>query len=190
MSNEQKLCRGDVGGKLLAAEGWIELVTVPAARLGITRKLQLRLARRALRSAIAATPPPELAWRRDLVIGQSLRLLGRHRQAIGPLLAALRRQPQQRQGWIALGWCLKRLGRPDRAARVMSRAINVLPDDAVLHFNFACYLALLNQAELAIGELLWAIELEPSIRGLLSAESDFDLIRGSASFQTLCHSTV
>src|SRR6056297_2487479 len=118
MINEQKLSRGDVGGKLLAAEGWIELVTVPAARLGVARKLQIRLARRALRSAIAANPPPELAWRSDLVIGQSLRLLGRYRQAIGPLLRALRRQPQQRQGWIALGWCLKRLGRPDRAAKM------------------------------------------------------------------------
>jgi tetratricopeptide (TPR) repeat protein len=185
MTSDQNYTRSARCQKIREAEGLVELVSVPAARLGLRRSLRHRLALRALRAVIHLSPPAGERWRRDLVIGQSLRLLGRFREAVGPLLAAVRKEPDHRSGWIALGWCLRRIGQVDRAAGAMAQAVSHIPDDAVLHYNFACYLALIGQPDLAISELLWALDLNPELRRRLARETDFDRIRTSPSFQAL-----
>ena len=189
MTTDQKAIRSAAGGRLSEAEGLIDLITIPARKLGLAVRLRRRVARRALHAAFKSNPPEELSWRRDLAVGQALRLLGRYQQAVGPLLSAVRRQPAQRSGWVALGWCLKRSGQVDRAASVLAQAISAVPDDAVLHFNFACYLALLGQAEPAISELLWALDLDPELRRRLASEHDFDPIRANPAFQAICHAS-
>jgi tetratricopeptide (TPR) repeat protein len=185
MATEQKSTRSELCGRLGEAEGLIELITGPARQLGLSPLLRRRLAARALRAAFLASPPREQAWQRDLLIGQALRLSRRYRRALGPLLAAARRNPQSRSAWIALGWCLKRQGQIDRAASVLAQAVNRIPDDAVLHFNLACYLALLGQGEMAVSQLLWALDLEPALKSRLRSEKDFDPIRGTASFRAI-----
>lgn len=186
MTTEQKKSRAHTCGRLNEAEGLIELITRPASKLGLSRRLRRRIAARALRTALPLDRDRVDAWRRDLVIGQSLRLSGRHRLALGPLWTAVQRNPEARAAWIALGWCLKRVGRVDRAAQVMAQAISRIPDDATLHFNLACYLAQLGQTDMAISQLLWAFDLRPELRARLAGERDFDPIRGSASFQAIC----
>lgn len=170
---------------LREAEGLLELATRPAVKLGLRPDLRHRLAHRALRLAMRHRPPERDAWRRDLAIGQSLRLLRRYRAAIGPLWSAVGRHPDSPDAWLALGWCLKRLGQLDRAAAVLARAVDAIPDNATLHFNFACYLAQLGQAEAAVGELLWAFDLNPDLRSRLDRETDFDPIRLHAAYQAL-----
>jgi tetratricopeptide (TPR) repeat protein len=171
--------------KIREAEGLLELATIPAIRLGLRADLRKKLARRALRLVARLATEPDEAWQRDLVIGQSLRLQGKYRQAIGPLFATVRRNPEQRAGWMALAWCLRRSGHLDRAAGVMGKAIAEIPDDPYLHFNFACYLALLGQPDLAISELLWALDLNPELRRRIAKEADFDKIRNHAAFQAI-----
>lgn len=185
MSGEPKPPRATRRQRIREAEGLLELATIPAVKLGLRADLRRRLARRALRLVVRHPHVGSDAWRRDLVIGQSLRLLRKHRAAIGPLWSAVGRNSESPQSWLALGWCLKRLGQLDRAAAVLARAVESIPDNPVLHFNFACYLARLGQAEPAVCELLWALDLNPELRTYLDREPDFDPIRFHASFQAL-----
>lgn len=186
MQTEQPSTRPRSLGRLSEAEGLIDLITATASRLGLRPSLRRRVARRALALAWPLEPTPETAWRRDLAIGQALRLMGRYQQAVGPLWSTVRRNPESSQGWIALGWCLKRLGKIDRAAAVLAKATTAIPDDPTLHYNFACYLSLLGQAEFAISELLWALDLNPDYRRRLAKERDFDSLRGMPAFQSIC----
>lgn len=185
MSEKQSQPRSERCQKLREAEGLIELATVPAVRLGLSRHLKHRMARRAIRLVVHLSPAPGEAWKRDLVIGDSLRLLGKYRSAVGPFLSSVRRNSQQRAGWVGLGWCLRRAGELERAAAALAKAIVQVPDDAVLHYNFACYLALLGQSDLAISEIMWALDLNPELRTRLKTERDFDKLRGSESFEAL-----
>lgn len=171
--------------RIREAEGLIELATGPAAKLGLRGSLRRRLARRALAMVVRNRVGGDDAWRRDLVIGQSLRLLRNYPAAIGPLWSAVSRNPDSREAWIALGWCLKRMGEIDRAAAVLAEAVEMIPDDALLHFNFACYLGRLGQAEMAVSELLWAFDLNPDLRVRLEGEADFDPIRMHTAFRAL-----
>jgi tetratricopeptide (TPR) repeat protein len=190
MSTEHKHPRMARSQKIREAEGYLELITLPAARLGLDARLRRQGARKILRLVARTSVNGSDRWRRDLLIGQAYRLLKKYSAAVGPLWSAVQSQPESREGWIALGWCLKRMGKLDRAASVLARAVTHIPDDAVLHFNFACYLARLGQDELAIAELLWALDLNPDIRMRLVAESDFDSLRGNSSFQALTQTTV
>ncbi|WP_203328950.1 TPR end-of-group domain-containing protein [Candidatus Laterigemmans baculatus] len=171
--------------RIREAEGLLELATGPAARLGLRPALRRRLARRALALVVRHRVGGDDAWRRDLVIGQALRLCRNYTAAIGPLWSAVSRNPDSREAWIALGWCLKRMGEIDRAAAVLAQAVEMIPDDALLHFNFACYLGRLGQAEMAVSELLWAFDLNPDLRARIDGEPDFDPIRLHASFRAL-----
>lgn len=185
MIGEHPTFRATRRQRMREAEGLLELATGPAAKLGLRADLRRRLARRALRLVVRHSHGGGEAWRRDLIIGQSLRLLRKYQAAIGPLWSAVGRNPESRQSWLGLGWCLKRVGELDRAAAVLARAVEAIPDDAVLHFNFACYLARLGQAEAAVSQLLWALDLNPDLRACLDRETDFDPIRFHASFQAL-----
>lgn len=185
MNNEQIDSRLAGSHRLREAEGLIELVTRPAARLGISPPLRRQIARRVLRLIGRLSVPNESRWRRALLIGQAFRLLGYYETAVAPLWFAVTHYPEDRNTWIALGWCLKRSGQLDQAASVLARAVTHIPGDAVLHYNFACYLAKLGQAEMAVAELLWALDLKPTLRVRLAREADFDSIRGHATFQAL-----
>lgn len=185
MTTDQNQARAARSHRIREAEGLVELATVPAVRFGLRKALRDQLARRAMRLVIELELDESEKWQRDLVIGQSLRLLNKFRQAIRPLLMAVRRNPNDRKAWIALGWCLKRTGDLERAAGALAKAIMHLPEDAALHYNLACYLALLGQSDLAVSEIIWALDLNPKLRRRLSRERDFDAIRSNASFQAL-----
>ncbi|QEG38915.1 TPR end-of-group domain-containing protein [Roseimaritima ulvae] len=176
--------------KLEEAEGYLQLITSVAAKLGLRRSLRRRLALKALRTARDAQVPADHAWRRLLVMGQCLRLLGRHSAAANCLWKAARRQPKRPPIWIALGWSLRRAGRLDQAITAVTRGLLHTPDNASLHFNLACYLAAAGQAEEAVTELVWALDIEPELRRRIDAEADFDRIRFEPAFQAISQLSV
>lgn len=171
--------------QLEQAEGYLDLVTIAASKLGVDGRLRRRFAVAALRTASAASVTSSDAWRRDLIVGQAWRVLSHHRRAAVPLLRVTRCQPAKPEAWIALGWCLKRMKRLDQAAAVLARGIWHLPDHAPLHYNLACYLGLLGQADNAVAELIWALDLEPRLKRRIERESDFDMIRLEPAFQAI-----
>lgn len=169
---------------LVAASGYLELATGPAAKLGLAPQLKRRMLRLAVRHA-SGTVGGESRSVRHFVLGQSLRLLGRYDIAAKALRLAARDRNLRRDALLGLAWCLRRTGALDEAIAVITRALAAAPEDAALHYNLACYLALAVQPRAALYELAWALELNPRLRRRASVECDFDLLRGTAAFEAL-----
>jgi tetratricopeptide (TPR) repeat protein len=171
--------------QLLAAQGYLELATGPAARLGLAPTLRRRTLRQALHLAAKCRVEKRHQPARHLVIGQSLRLLGKHRSAMTSLRKASLDRWLRRDALLGLAWCQKRLGLIDEAITTITRALAAKPDDADLHYNLACYLALAMQPRAAIYELAWALELKPRLRRRAATEADFDSLRCYEAFAAL-----
>jgi tetratricopeptide (TPR) repeat protein len=122
--------------------------------------------------------------------GQCLRELGRFREALDPLWQAAQSNPENIGTWLALGWCYKRTGKLDRAIESLEEALSVEPNDALVHYNLACYWALAKNKRQALNYLRKAFALEEDYRSLVAEESDFDPIRDDPAFQALMRVTV
>ncbi len=173
---------------LQAAQGYLELATGAAAKLGLAPRLRRRTLRTALRLAARSVVHGRHRATRQLLIGQALRLLGRYDVATLALQKASNDPALRRDALLALGWCHKRLGDLDLAIAAVSRALASEPHDAALHYNLACYLALAQQPRAALYELAWALELQPRLRRRAAVEPDFDAFRGLAAFEALIDS--
>ena len=103
---------------------------------------------------------------------------------------AAQRDPGNLHVWLALGWCHKRNGRIDFAIESLEEALTVDPDDALVHYNLACYWAVANSRQQALTYLARAFELEDHYRTLVADEPDFDSIRSDPEFQALARVTV
>jgi tetratricopeptide (TPR) repeat protein len=117
--------------------------------------------------------------------GEALRALERYQEAIGPLELASRDPTDAIAARLALGWCYKRTGRIDLAIRELEKALVKEPDDALIHYNLACYQSLAKDRGEALRHLRKAIRLEPAYRRMVDQESDFDPLRDDPDFQML-----
>lgn len=147
--------------------------------------LELGMARHALDVLDRWGDPATLPDHALYLKGQSLRELGRYREAIGPLARAAKGDPRNVSIWLALGWCYKRTGKLDRAIESLEEALVVEPDDALVHYNLACYWSLACNKRQALAYLARAFDLEDEYRSLVAGESDFDAIRDDPAFQAL-----
>ena len=117
--------------------------------------------------------------------GEALRELGRFQDALVPLTEAADRDPANTHVWLALGWCHKRTGRLDLAIEALEEALSVAPEEALLHYNLACYWSLAGNKRQCLLFLSQAIDMEPDYRDLVPGESDFDTVRGDPAFKAL-----
>jgi len=117
--------------------------------------------------------------------GEVYRYLGRFDEAVEPLSFVAEQEPEDIGAWLALGWCFKRLGRVDLAIDALEEGLTADPTAAILHYNLACYWALLHNTELAVEYLAQAFEIDPLYRDLVSQEPDFDPIRHDAAFRAV-----
>ena len=85
---------------------------------------------------------------------------------------------------LALGWCFKRTNRLAQAIDSLERALREHPDEALLHYNLACYWSLAANGSKALDELSTALDLDPNLRTLITNESDFDGLRGNPRVRT------
>jgi Flp pilus assembly protein TadD len=122
--------------------------------------------------------------------GQGLRELGQFREALVPLSRAAQGDPDNISIWLALGWCYKRTGKLDRAIEALEEALCAAPNDAIVHYNLACYWSLAKNKRQALVCLSRAIDLEDQYRNLVADEPDFDSIRSDPAFQALVRVTV
>ena len=106
---------------------------------------------------------PKHESRRQMVIGQSYRILHRYPAAISAFRRASKHRDARVEALMAMGWCQKRIGRTDLAVVSLTRALAIVPENARLHYNLACYLACEGQARAAIYELAWALQIEPRL---------------------------
>jgi tetratricopeptide (TPR) repeat protein len=170
---------------LREVEGYLELLQVGQGRFSLPPEQRDRLAQCALdrlrdvrffgRTQAAAL----------LLEGQALRLMERYREAIEPLTRSSQLDRNNIHVWLALGWCYKRLGRLDLAIQSLEEALRVRSEEAIIHYNLACYWSLAGNRKLAVRYLSQALDLDPSYRELVGEEPDFDPIRNDPEFQLL-----
>ena len=170
---------------LREAEGYLDLIMVLAHRWPPTAEARDRLAQRALD---LLTTLEKFRWHRSDVLylkGIALKCMERYTEATVPLQKAARIDPENCRILLALGWCQKRCGRLDLAIRSLERGLSVDNEQAILHYNLACYWSLADRSSQAIKYLAEAFELEPDYRNYVADERDFDPIRGDPEFQAL-----
>lgn len=83
------------------------------------------------------------------------------------------------------GELLTRKGLHDRAVEIDRRLAQLQPDDCVVHYNFACSLALGQHTREAVAELRKAFERGYDDFTYLEADSDLDNIRDEPEFKAL-----
>jgi tetratricopeptide (TPR) repeat protein len=147
--------------------------------------LGLNLPARALEILEGRTDWATMQFEASLLTGEALRVLGRHRDALKPLEVAASLRPGDVGVAIALGWCYKRTHRLAQAIDALDRALRHNPDEALLHYNLACYWSLAGNASRSLDELAAALDLDPDLRTRIARESDFDALRGNPEFERL-----
>ncbi len=117
--------------------------------------------------------------------GEALCAMGLFREAIRPLEDAADLAPSNLHVWVALAWCYKRTGQLSFAIQALESGLDAHPDEALLHYNLACYWSLGGNKDRALQYLEQAIELDSRFRDMTADEPDFDPIRTDPRFQTI-----
>ncbi len=128
-----------------------------------------------------------LQFEASFLQGEALRKLGLFREALAPLERAAALRPGHVGAAIALGWCYKRTHRLAQAIDALERAERAHPDEALLHYNLACYWSLAGNSGRALVELGMALDLDADYRYQAPREPDFDAIRNHPEFDRLIH---
>lgn len=147
--------------------------------------LELGMAEQALRTLARLGQEASLGPHALYLQGEALRTLERYDEALAPLGQAAALSPKSVHLWLAIGWCRKRTGQIDLAIEALERAVQIGPDDALNHYNLACYLSLNGQKERALAHLAQALKIDPSYRHLVDDEPDFDPLRSDPDFRAL-----
>ncbi len=74
-----------------------------------------------------------------------------------------------------------------KAAEVLKAAVQRYPDQAVLHYDLACYLALLGEREDALKALERALHLDAGLKELAKKDDDLKSLRNDLRFEKLVH---
>lgn len=154
---------------LKEAEGYLEL-NMPQTSLDLLSRL---------------TDPGTFRGQQLYWTGEALRALERYTEAIVALEQAADLLPSNLHVWLALGWCRKRTARLDLAIAALERAEEASPEEAVVHYNLACYWSLAGKKQRALAYLARAISIDANYRDLLLDERDFDPIRSEPEFRAL-----
>ncbi len=173
---------------LLEAEGYLDLILVFAEQWPPKKGPRDVLANRAL--AILANyeseeEEEEFYGEVMYLKGQALRAMERYEEAVAPLRQAAILDSENIHIWLALGWCFKRCRRIDLAIEALEDGLAAETNDAILHYNLACYWALVDNVQTALDYLSQALDLDPNFRDLVDDEPDFDPIRNHPEFQAL-----
>jgi tetratricopeptide (TPR) repeat protein len=118
-----------------------------------------------------------------LLKAESYRDLGRFEDAIPYFEKALDVHPGNLQAHLGLAWCYKRIDRLSRAIESLERAKQHHPEEPIVIYNLACYFSLVGDKPKAIECLGRSLRMEPQLRQLIPAETDFDQLRTDPDFQ-------
>lgn len=147
--------------------------------------LSLNLPLRALDILQSQSDWATMQFEASFLTGETLRALDRYREALKPLEVAASLRPGDIGTAIALGWCYKRTQRLAQAIDSLVRALRTNPNEAMLHYNLACYWTLANNPAKALQSLAAALEIDPDMRLMVGEETDFDALRNDPEFDRL-----
>jgi len=170
---------------LQEVEGYLDLVMVLSDRYPLSVASRDGIAKRALGTLRRLEPETRESAIALHLKGQAYRVMERYDEAIEPLKAAKEAEPENFHILLALGWCYKRVHKIDAAIQVLEDALAVCPDEAIIHFNLACYWSLANNVPLALVYLAQSFDLDPKYRDMVQDEADFDPLRNHPEFVAL-----
>lgn len=75
-----------------------------------------------------------------------------------------RRRPDMETGWVGWAYALRELNRVKEALVVLLQAETNDHGSAIVHYNLACYLALLGNQKKAVARLKKAFRLDPNFK--------------------------
>ena len=172
------------------AEGYLGLIEVLSDRFPLPAEVRDQVACRVLSmiedqgEGEPAVEPMESAHALFLK-GQAYRAMERYQEAVAPLEQSAALAPNNIHVYLALGWCLKRIGSIESAIAWLERSLAIEPQLAIVHYNLACYWSLSGEAETALDYLATALEIDSGYRRLIAEEPDFDPIRDLPEFREL-----
>lgn len=175
---------------LREAAGYIELGELLVQADAATPPHAEKLLRRALTALDRLPEPTRSLPDAKLLEGEALRALGKWHEAIPALTVVTKESPQRVEGWLGLGWCLKRIGRLPDAIATLRQGLQGSPNQPILFYNLACYYSLDGNVAAAVEHLTQAIALDDRFRDLTEVEPDFDPIRKDPRFLAVTHVTV
>jgi tetratricopeptide (TPR) repeat protein len=170
---------------LLEAEGYLELAAGLDDQWPLPAALRERLAQRALDVLVPLSNSSAQRTEILYLTGLAYRTMRRYGEAVPPLEAAADLSPSNISIWLALGWCYKRLGGLPKAIYALEQALLADQQEAIVHYNLACYWSLAGDGERALRFLAQSFDIDPRYRDLVADESDFDPIRDLPDFQSL-----
>lgn len=148
--------------------------------------LELGMAEHALNVLARCGDPDSLPGQACYLRGEALRGLERYHEAVPSLSRAADLLPEKAvEVGLALGWCYKRVGRIDLAIQALERALDEEPNQALVHYNLACYYSLAGNKRQALMFLTRALSLDQQLRDLIADEADFDNVRNDPAFRAL-----
>ena len=162
---------------LSEVEGYLDLVMVLADRFELDVSARDQVARRVLDFLERIPPDREYDVERLYYRGEALRVMERYEESLESLEEAAELHPDQVHIWLAIGWCEKRLDRIERAISALEEAALIDPENALVHYNLACYFSLAGDADMALDELGKASGVDVHYLNLVKDEVDFDPIR-------------
>ena len=109
----------------------------------------------------------------------------RFEQAIKNAKAAIDLNPEHHQAYNNLGLAYKKIKQYNRALRSYDKALKIKWDNAVVHYNKACLLAIQNKKSDALKSLEYAVFQEPKFKEYAAGDSDFNKIKNSSEFKKL-----
>lgn len=111
--------------------------------------------------------------------------LKRYEQAIASYDLMIQLKPDITDGWIMRGLTLRNWQRYAEAIASYDQAIQIKPNEPTAWYNKACCYAVQGNVDLAIKNLQWAIDLDPTFREKAKTSSDFDAIQKDERFKKL-----
>jgi len=72
-----------------------------------------------------------------------------------------------------------------RAAAIMAEGARAYPDSAEILYNLACFESMAGQPDESLRHLAQALDVDPAMRPMAAADSDFDPVRADARFAAL-----
>ncbi len=182
MADYQRIIRQQA---LREAEGYLDLAMGFADRWPLDLKQRITLAERALTALERVRGSSGQRSHVLYLSGQAYRVMQRYQEAVTPLAAAADLEPDNIGIWLALAWCYKRIGRLDLAIEALENALAADAQEAILHYNLACYWSLAGNPSIALQYLAQSFDIDPRYRELVADETDFDPIRDLPDFQSL-----
>ena len=167
------------------AEGYLELANGLTEQWPVSAAPRDRLAQRAIDTLAPLPIAGGLQTQILYLQGLAYRTMHRYAEAVPHLKAAAELDPENIAIWLALGWCYKRTDHLPDAIHSLESALEADRQEAIVHYNLACYWSLAGNPEQAIRYLAQSFDIDTNYRELVAAESDFDPIRDLPGFQEL-----